>query len=413
MAQREKHATRHLVYFVEEIETSFVIHDLINLSQRFEHIYLFCGNKIPDKSKVPANVQLYEQYMDWGRYNMLRLLLTNFFFVFNVLAAEMLKAKKFIPVRKNLSSLLLNIFKADAVYAQLNAAGLGKEELMHAPFYAFWFYDTSYLGVLRQKYGIRKTIARAHSGDLYEDHASRVKRSDLRHFQLDNLSYLLPVSRQGAEYMATTYPAYRLKIHTVYLGTKDGGTNPHQPEGLTLVSCARFNYHKRLDKIAQALLNTHVPITWIHIGDERLGQDIQGMSEYLKLRKQLEALPNVQLRPTGAMDNADIFNLYRQQPVSLFISLSENEGIPVSIMEAISFGIPVMATDAGGCREIVNEKTGVLLPVDVSVEAVGRNLDAFANAALNNPEFRNQVRRFWSGHFSEEHNYQTLMNYLC
>lgn len=41
--------------------------------------------------------------------------------------------------------------------------------------------------------------------------------------------------------------------------------------------------------------------------------------------------------------------------------MSDSEGIPVSIMEAMSFGIPVIARNVGGMSEIVNEENGLLL----------------------------------------------------
>lgn len=410
---KEPQSKQHtLIYFVEKIESSFVIHDLINLARRFERVYLFSGIKIPDKSKVPSNVQVYEAYMDLKSYRFFKVLLANFLLVFGVIFTEMWRAKKWIPLRKNLASLLLNIFKADAVYAQLRANGMPANEISNTPFYAFWFYDTSYLGVLRRKYGVRKTIARAHSGDLYEDHPSRVKRSDLRLFQLGTLSHFLPVSQQGSDYMAKTYPGFGDRIHTVYLGTRDGGLNPHQPDKLLVFSCARFNNHKRLDKIAQALLHTKVPVTWIHIGDERLGQDIPGMREYMALKQELAQHPNIEVQSTGVLENNAIFSLYQEQAASVFISLSENEGIPVSIMEAISFGIPVIATNAGGCREIVQPETGVLLPVNIDPVEVAAMLDGFLTSEMNTPKFRAGVRRFWEEHFSETQNYKALMHYL-
>jgi glycosyltransferase involved in cell wall biosynthesis len=212
--------------------------------------------------------------------------------------------------------------------------------------------------------------------------------------------------------MVRTYPAYESRIHTVYLGTRDAGPGQFRKTPLTVVSCARFNHHKRLDKIAEALLKTNVEITWIHIGDERLGQEIPGMTEYIRLKQELSTRPNIQMQSTGALQNADIFRFYTHNPVNLFISLSENEGIPVSIMEAISFGIPVLATNAGGCGEIVTEQTGKLLPVNISTEEVARLIDAFGTSDLNTPEFRSGVRHFWENHFSEQHNYEVLMNYL-
>lgn len=401
-----------LIYFVDELETSFVLNDLINLSERFGVIHLFTINVIPNKSKVPSNVILHEQYMDWNRYSFINLLFKHFFLAMRVFVYELWKVKKWIPLRKNLSSLMLNVFKADSVYKRLQAAGLNDETIRNTPFYAFWFYDTCYLSILNEKYKVNKIIARAHGGDLYEDRPSRLKRPDLRHFQLKHLSALLPVSEHGTDYMKKMYPDWQKKIHTVYLGTRDGKRNQHKPQEFTLVSCARFSKPKRLDKIAAALLRTNVPLTWIHIGDERLNQNIPGMAEYLELRKQLERHPLIKVKPMGAVENAAIFKLYQQQPVSLFISLSENEGIPVSIMEAISFGIPVLATDAGGCREIVNKQTGQLLPVDISADSVAQILNNFSDSDMNTPAFREHVRKFWETHFSEEHNFARLITFF-
>lgn len=52
---------------------------------------------------------------------------------------------------------------------------------------------------------------------------------------------------------------------------------------------------------------------------------------------------------------------YSEHPVDVFINLSTNEGVPVSIMEAISFDIPIVATDVGGTSEIVTDETGILV----------------------------------------------------
>ena len=112
-----------LIYFVDELETSFVLNDLINLSERFGVIHLFTINVIPDKSKVPSNVILHEQYMDWSRYSFVDLLLKHFFLATRVFIDELWKVKKWIPLRKNLSSLMLNVFKADSVYERLQASG--------------------------------------------------------------------------------------------------------------------------------------------------------------------------------------------------------------------------------------------------------------------------------------------------
>jgi len=63
---------------------------------------------------------------------------------------------------------------------------------------------------------------------------------------------------------------------------------------------------------------------------------------------------------------------------------SYREGLPVSLQEALASGLPVVTTDAPGCREIVDSgKNGYLVPV----RQVGALADALA-MLLENPEQR-------------------------
>lgn len=53
------------------------------------------------------------------------------------------------------------------------------------------------------------------------------------------------------------------------------------------------------------------------------------------------------------------------QQAALLLHTSRNEGLPNVVMEAMAAGVPVVATDAGGTRELVrNGETGFLCPVN-------------------------------------------------
>ena len=45
----------------------------------------------------------------------------------------------------------------------------------------------------------------------------------------------------------------------------------------------------------------------------------------------------------------------------VFILPSRNEGLPISILEAMSYGMPVISTPVGGIPEVVNEQNGILV----------------------------------------------------
>jgi colanic acid/amylovoran biosynthesis glycosyltransferase len=384
------------------------MNDIRNLSGHYKTIFLFTESDVQNSNALPKNVIVIKGYVNWSDCNKIKLLLINFITVWGIIAAEIIRQRKIIPIKKNVLALLLNIYKAARIRDKIAEYRNLFVDYRKLPCYSFWFYDVTFLGILKQRYGFERIFSRAHSGDLYEEHPSRKKRPDLIHYQLKHLDRLLPVSEQGANYVSAIYGQYKGKVSTVYLGTKDCGFNENMPARLTLVSCARFRHHKRLDKIAEALYYTSCPITWMHIGDDRHGEDIQGMRRYMDMIGRLSEKSNVEFVRLGSLANDQIFELYQNKAISLFISLSENEGIPVSIMEAISFGIPAIATDAGGCSEIVNEKTGLLVPVDIGARDVSVLLDTFSSSGLNTSVFRNGVRKFWQENFSEAENYKRL-----
>ena len=66
----------------------------------------------------------------------------------------------------------------------------------------------------------------------------------------------------------------------------------------------------------------------------------------------------------------------------VFVHPSRFEGLPMAVLEAMSAGVPVVAEDAGGTREIVRHgETGVLVPV-ADVEGLARSISAL----LSSPE---------------------------
>ena len=89
---------------------------------------------------------------------------------------------------------------------------------------------------------------------------------------------------------------------------------------------------------------------------------------------------NVTIELRGWSDNQKILDFYKNNLVNVFINLSSSEGVPVSIMEAMSFGIPILATDVGGTSEVVeNNKNGFLLDIETPLDEVARVLKLFFN----------------------------------
>ena len=64
------------------------------------------------------------------------------------------------------------------------------------------------------------------------------------------------------------------------------------------------------------------------------------------------------------------------QSFDVFVHPSDREGLPMVVMQAMSAGVPVVAEDAGGTREVVRTgETGILVPIG-DHEHLGRGVVA-------------------------------------
>ena len=78
---------------------------------------------------------------------------------------------------------------------------------------------------------------------------------------------------------------------------------------------------------------------------------------------------------------------------------SENEGTPVSLIEAAAAGVPAVATDVGGVRTVVGEGSGILVPAGNQRE-LGRAIREMATDGALRGRLGAGARRHALAHFS-------------
>ena len=113
----------------------------------------------------------------------------------------------------------------------------------------------------------------------------------------------------------------------------------------------------------------------------------------------------------GYVSNQSLINFYQNQHVDLFVNVSSSEGLPVSIMEALSFGIPVIATDVGGTSELVSDKVGELISSTFTSDSLGQNIEKLLN--LNSEELlllRSNARSIFELKVNAKINYLLFYN---
>lgn len=235
--------------------------------------------------------------------------------------------------------------------------------------YSYWLHITASVAArLKDRFFQNRCIgvSRGHRYDLY-DYAAPCSYIPDRQYMLSRLDEVYPCSDDGVSYLTQRYQMYADKIKTARLGTLDHGRAVcgRRPQ-FTLVSCSAVREVKRLDKIintAAILLGQGYCVKWFHLGDGPYLSNMEKLAEKM--------LPGEAYRFVGRLSNAELFAWYVSHPVSCFINLSDSEGVPVAIMEAMSCGIPVIATEVGGTKEIVLDgKNGYLVQPSDTDEAI-------------------------------------------
>ena len=170
-------------------------------------------------------------------------------------------------------------------------------------------------------------------------------------------------------------------------------------DSIRVISCSTVSRLKRVTLIYQSLLSVKDRrIKWTHIGD---GPELGLLQTMISEQKE----SNVEVELVGALGHDEVLNYYSMHCFDVFINLSTNEGVPVSIMEALSCDIPVIATDVGGTSEIVAEKTGVLVSSNPRPDEVAKAIELVMNG-------RFEPRAFWQERYNAEKNYQAFADFL-
>ncbi len=332
--------------------------------------------------------------------------------------APMFLAEFFFALKKLPFKYWLSAFKI--MYVDLHRATNLKKDLVmlckeknidmaDCIFYSYWHdYKALALALMRKEYKNMKCVARAHGWDNFADRHNPAYLP-FKTFIINNLSKTITISEKGkfafADYIGKN-------VESKVLVSRLGKFNSRQPVisgksgSVHVCSCSNLIPIKRIDRIIEVLSLLNVEnLHWVHFGDGPLREEL--------LKYAQKMVPNVQYEFKGIVPNNKILDFYVENYVDLFINLSSSEGIPVSIMEALSAGIPVVATDVGGTAEAVNEENGFLIPAEFDNVDVARGIELYLN--LSGEEklaYRRRAYEFWRENYEAEKNYADFLRLI-
>lgn len=384
------------------------------LSKHFEEILVISGSKninCKDMYTVPGNVNVvivnrYYKMFTCISYGLLKL------FSFEAIK-ELYFAIVKLKYKFNLKT-IKEIFLYYAVYKRLSDWLLNnlKESDENLIFYSYWLSESAYtLAKLKKNGRISKAISRAHGGDAFLDRGYNPFRREIYEY-LDQIHFVSGKALLQFEgKISLPLHSNKAELYVSYLGTVNNEKffNPVSKynEYFTVLSCSNIIPLKRLDLIVTALSNIEIHnIKWIHFGDGIYKNVILEL-----VNKKLSHLSNMEVNFKGKINNEEILDFYEKHHVDLFINVSDYEGIPVSIMEAMSYGIPVIARNVGGNSEIVkNGYNGILLPRHTNAQEVSQSILTLINLPQGCiDKYRKNAYETWKYKFNAGTNYKAFV----
>lgn len=277
-------------------------------------------------------------------------------------------------------------------------------------FYTYWFGQiTTGIGLVKRLYPEIKLLSRSHGSDMYEERYNP-PYIPCRKISLKMLDGLFPASENGTIYMKRKYSKIVRRCETAHLGVKDPGflTQSSIDVIWCIVSCSFVVPIKRLDLLLQGIAyaaNTR-PLQlfkWTHFGDGSLYKQLKDMAS-----KKLPS--NVTWNFPGYLPLQEIMKFYRENSVDVFMQVSQSEGgAPVSIQEAISCGIPIIATGVGGVPEIVSDKNGLLLSDDPSALEISDAICYLIDHPEDTLNKRSGSRQVWQKKYNSAVNFPAFV----
>jgi colanic acid/amylovoran biosynthesis glycosyltransferase len=277
--------------------------------------------------------------------------------------------------------------------------------------YCYWNEAQSYAALLAKARGsVRKVVSRAHGFDLYEMRRKHeympLKRQFIRAYDR-----IFSLAEEGRSYLEETYgaPSENIEISSLGVPLANMLSRPSPAGSLHVVSVSFCVPVKRLDRIIDALSlfarqHDQIKTVWTHIGGGPLFDEIREMAG-----ARLAGINNLSFEFLGDVPNHAVKTYYVDTPVDIFMNTSESEGMGVSIMEAMSAGVPALAPDVGGVSSLVSNECGVLLSPCPSTQEIAAAIARIAHED-GRDALRLNARKVIEARFDSVRNYTNFVS---
>ena len=238
---------------------------------------------------------------------------------------------------------------------------------------------------------LRKRIIRKIVGDPVWERAYNQKKTldTFDNFQINKHSLIIEIQKltrnwsiNSAELIIT--PSDNLKNFVTGIGFKNKITKINNgvdikanisqlsnKTDINIIIISRLVIQKNIDLVIHAFKVLNEKNVKLNIvGDGGEFNNLQKLIHDLELQDKVKIL--------GKIDNNKIGELLRTS--DLFIQASNYEGLPHSLLEAINYNVPILSTEVGGCKDLINSgERGFIISSPPEEKLIAENISFIIN----------------------------------
>jgi colanic acid/amylovoran biosynthesis glycosyltransferase len=379
--------------------------ELRKLATQFDKIHLIRTNYRESYTKyhIPSNVLLYTYKSKHASVWFLPFLnkLTRPYFVNEIESIKHDLKLNFSVLKYKIITQYL--FKASHFSVWLNQLVIA-EKIQTKLIYTYWLTEFT-LGSIFYKNRFNpliKVISRTHGWDCFYDRNPE-NYLPFRKAIIKESENVFPVSNAG------TLQLYRIfkssNIQTRYLGSAQfKQPQINNQKVFHVLTIAFVSPIKQLDLMAKAISVLSGEVKWTHVGFNNSEYETQLKIFIDQIFKNKS---NIEFSPINVMSQDEITDWISSNYVDLFCSTSKAEGLPVSMMQAQSAGIPIISTNVGGVSEIVIEnETGFLVTAHANETEISQAILRFYHLSESEKQrFRSNSFKNFKTNFDAEKNF--------
>lgn len=384
-------------------DETFIENEIEYLGKAFDKVIIISNDTQNALTRiVPENTKLYRLAYTLTSFQKLlsiRSILSKIFWneIFLIRNTYKLKISKGI-----FNTMCQTLQKAKYWYPKIHEI-VKENEPSNTFFYSYWSNDSAFaIAYYKRRNPDVRAFSRVHGSDLYFE-ANNINYLPYRKLIFNELNSIYAISQKGMDYYKKWLKLWKNKSKLSRLGTRSYGINPTNPtKQIQLLTISNSVAVKNLEVLIDALALLKIPFYWTHFGDGILQES---------LFKRAEKEINNKFVFKGMVPNTEVLAFLKSNPVDIILNVSLTEGIPVSIMEAMSFGIPAFAAAVGGTPEIVNNENGYLFAANPTPEQIAERIRWYYYLPDKEKNMKREAAyNTWNEKFNAEKNYSNFVN---